>query len=288
MRLVPYVQLLRLPAVFTAWADILAAHFVVAGDAVQPVPLLLLLLSTTCLYWAGMVLNDCFDLPIDRRERPERPLPSGRVPLRRAWLLGWTLLAGGVAAAGLVGSRQLLIAALLAGSVVAYDGWLKHAAIGPLAMGLCRYLNWLLGLSVVALGPASFVIALPALLYVAALTVLSRSEVHAEDRRALLLTAIGLVAALATVLGLLAGAVLPNPWALVPLALATGLVIRGLRRTWVDFRSARVRAMVRQLILGIVVLDAVLVFGAGHWWGAAAVLALLLPGRLLSRVIPVT
>ena len=43
-----------------------------------------------------MVLNDVFDLEIDRRERPERPLPSGRVSLRAARLLGWTLLVLGM------------------------------------------------------------------------------------------------------------------------------------------------------------------------------------------------
>lgn len=288
MRLVPYLQLLRLPAVFTAWADILAAHLIATGGDVRIVPLLLLLLSTTCLYWAGMVLNDCFDLSIDRSERPERPLPSERVPVRHAWLLGWALLIAGVVAAGLVGARQLLIAVLIAGAVVAYDGWLKNHAVGPAAMGLCRYLNWLLGLSVVALAPVSFVIALPAFLYVAALTVLSRNEVNADNRRAPALTAAGIAAAVVTIFALLSGGTLPNPWILFPLALAVWFIFRELQRTWADFTPARIRMTVRQLILGIVVLDAILVVGAGYWWGALAVLALLLPGRLLSRLIPVT
>jgi 4-hydroxybenzoate polyprenyltransferase len=274
--------------VLTAWADILAAHFVVTGDALQPVTLLWLLLSTSCLYWAGMVLNDCFDLPIDRRERPERPLPSGRIALRHAWLLGWVLLACGVAAAGLAGSRPLLIAVLLAAAVVAYDGWLKNHRIGPAAMGLCRYLNWLLGLSVVPLGPASFAIALPAFLYVTALTVLSRTEVTAADRRPVLLTGAGILASAASILGLLLAGTLAQPWALLALAVAVGLVIRDLQRTWVDFTPPRIRVAMRHLILGIVVLDAILVAAAGHWWGAVAVLLLLVPGRLLSRAIAVT
>ena len=30
-----------------------------------------------------MVLNDVFDAEVDARERPERPIPSGRVSLQR-------------------------------------------------------------------------------------------------------------------------------------------------------------------------------------------------------------
>ena len=39
------------------------------------------------------------------------------------------------------------MASVLAAAIVAYDGFLKHTPVGPLAMGLCRFLNVLLGMS---------------------------------------------------------------------------------------------------------------------------------------------
>ena len=47
---------------------------------------------------AARVLNDVFDLEIDRKERPERPLPSGLVSRSAAARFGFALLAGGIAA----------------------------------------------------------------------------------------------------------------------------------------------------------------------------------------------
>ena len=41
-----------------------------------------------CLYAAGMVLNDAFDAELDARERPERPIPSGRISRSRHGVLG--------------------------------------------------------------------------------------------------------------------------------------------------------------------------------------------------------
>src|SRR6478672_9585894 len=88
MTLRAYAQLVRLPALPTALAD----HGVSFG---------LLLLATSCLYCAGMIFNDFFDVEQDRRERPERPIPSGRVTRRTAgWLGGGLLLAGVLFAAG--------------------------------------------------------------------------------------------------------------------------------------------------------------------------------------------
>ena len=61
------------------------------------------------LYASGTALNDVFDFEIDRAERPNRPLPSGRVSRRAAAWLGGLGLAIGPALActsGSVGKRR--------------------------------------------------------------------------------------------------------------------------------------------------------------------------------------
>ena len=92
-------QLSRLPAVFSAWADILVGQGIAAGriDFSKPI-LYWLLVATTGLYLSGMIFNDVADRKIDLRERPGRPIPSGRVSLNLAAGLGLVLLSGGLIA----------------------------------------------------------------------------------------------------------------------------------------------------------------------------------------------
>ena len=93
-----YLELLRLPNVFTAMADVVMGFFfvVVVNVPVDAARLGLLVGASSLLYCAGMVLNDVFDFDLDARERPERPLPSGRISRPAAARLGWGLLATGV------------------------------------------------------------------------------------------------------------------------------------------------------------------------------------------------
>ena len=153
--------------------------------------LLLLAAASSLLYAAGVVLNDVFDLEIDRHERPERPIPSGRISCtRRARRLGccwprawrwhgsWRFTRDAprsgrrrtprlkTAKSSTTASRPRpwraspgasafapgLIGALLAAAIVLYDLGLKRTPLGPVGMGACRMLNVLLGMSVLA-GP---------------------------------------------------------------------------------------------------------------------------------------
>ncbi|MEM9587145.1 MAG: UbiA family prenyltransferase, partial [Planctomycetota bacterium] len=176
-RLFHWAQLVRLPNVFTILADITASFILVAGG-VQPVTRwLTVLVSGVCLYWAGMVLNDCFDVEKDRRERSSRPLAAGHISLKSAWTAGWGLLVVGVALAAASGwvpesrpgeSIELvagqasatdvasepsgtwvpgIVGMLLAATIVGYDGPLKRTVLAPAAMGFCRSLSFILGAS---------------------------------------------------------------------------------------------------------------------------------------------
>src|SRR5829696_4071350 len=153
MSLLPFARLLRLPNVFTAFADIglgLCATAALSPGTVNDDfawKAALLLAASGMLYSAGMVWNDYFDLAEDRRDRPFRPLPSGRISVRTAVVLGTVLLAGGWACAAATGRVGAVIAAALVAAILAYDARIKRTAAGPVGMALCRFLNVLLGLS---------------------------------------------------------------------------------------------------------------------------------------------
>lgn len=134
-------------------------------------------ISSACLYWAGMALNDWADRDLDAVERPERPIPSGRVSARTALTTAGALGAAGVVASAIIGGRDAMRVSLpLAALVCAYDTLAKQGPAGPVVMASNRGLDVLLGASAAparAWEPAAAVAA-----HTVAVTTLSRDEVH--------------------------------------------------------------------------------------------------------------
>ncbi|WP_435864524.1 SCO3242 family prenyltransferase [Streptomyces phaeochromogenes] len=138
-----WVELLRLPALFTVPGDALAGA---AAAGARPNPrTLAAIASSLCLYEAGMALNDWADRAEDAVDRPHRPLPSGRISPTAALAAAGGLTAAGLALASTAGRRPLAVAGALAATVWSYDLVLKHTPAGPVAMAAARSLDLLLG-----------------------------------------------------------------------------------------------------------------------------------------------
>jgi heme O synthase-like polyprenyltransferase len=286
--LTAWLQLMRAPAIFTAFSNLVAAHWLATAGTIQPNSLLLLSGAGLSLYVGGMVLNDCFDMKVDGIERPGRPLPSGRVSFTLARTVGWWLVLTGVGLAALHGSVSMLIAALLAMAIVAYNAWLKATWLGPLNMGLCRYLNWVLGLSAVTLSWATLPVALPIFFYTISLTCVSRVEVEASSRTPLAIAVIGLVFSAASIGYLSLTESFPNGIILVLAGAGLVFLLTRIGQAWRAFTPASTQATVAFMIFGIIPLDALILAAAGYGWAALVLLLLLVPGRILGRWIYVT
>lgn len=183
MLLKPYLQLVRLPNVFTAAADSLAGWLLAGGSLGEPEGWLPRCGASMALYAAGIVLNDVFDREIDREERPGRPLPSGRVSVRVAWMLAVGLFVLGLGLAVAAGRRAGIVGVVLGLAIVSYDAGLKRGVLGPLAMGACRGLNVLLGLSLDPRfgGTIGWLVAGSMGLFVVGVTWISRSETRSGE-----------------------------------------------------------------------------------------------------------
>lgn len=176
-----YLELLRAPAILTVVGDTLA------GGAAANHPLLgrrsLLPLASACLYAAGMALNDYADRGIDAVERPERPIPSGRITPGAALATAAGLTVAGLSLSAAGGGRSAVLLGLpLAASIWAYDLAAKrHPVTGALSMGLCRGLDVLMGA-----GTDRFRTALPAAAimggHTVAVTALSQGEVRGSSK----------------------------------------------------------------------------------------------------------
>jgi len=193
-KIVAMLRLMRPANIITAVSDILAG-IAIAGyfkeDYVSLFPVILLVFSTVGLYGGGVVFNDVFDAELDSVERPERPIPRGAVTKNEAGLLGIVLLLAGIMAAGRVHTvffeACTWLAIAIAISALIYDRWGKHSTLlGPLNMGVCRGLNLLLGISIIPAALTQFwYLGLVPVVYIAAITMISRDEVHGGKKNTL-------------------------------------------------------------------------------------------------------
>jgi hypothetical protein len=300
-RLTAWLQLLRLPNVFTAVADVTMGYVVAHGE-LEPYLNFGLLVATSCLlYLSGMVLNSVFDSEVDAVEQPERPIPSGRVSLRAATAVGWGMPIVGISIAWLLSWnandwRPGVIATLLASCIVLYDGALKRSRFAPLLMGECRFLNVLLGMSlmIVPWGRAELLIAVGIGIYIVGVTVFARTDATVSSRSRLISGFIVLLSGIAILAGVpwLTGERPPLQvplagWYLLWIAIA---LITARRCIMAIFEPSppRVQAAVRHCVLSLIVLDAAVCVGfAGPFWGFA-VIALLLPTLLLTMWLNAT
>jgi 4-hydroxybenzoate polyprenyltransferase len=297
-----YAQLVRLPNLPSALADIFLGALATEALLSHWLPLAFLLPASGCLYCAGMVWNDFFDVEQDTRERPFRPLASGKVSRGEAALLGSGLLLAGVFLAGLAGLAQEQptwlsgwVALFLVPAILLYDAWLKRTPLGPLGMGACRFLNVLLGLSASGHLSVKDYTGQPALglglhlaftvgLYIVGVTWLARTEARASSKKQLTGAALVMLASLC--LGLAIGArAAPDkpsplfPYLLVVLGVIVGLPVQqAMRKPTPD----RVQAAVKRALLGLVLLDAVLATAVAGWLGLM-ILLLLVPSLYLNR-----
>ncbi|HEY8465835.1 MAG TPA: UbiA family prenyltransferase [Solirubrobacterales bacterium] len=286
-------ELVRLPAVLSVPGDALVGA-AASGQLRRPADMpraLGLSTASACLYLAGMALNDYADRELDARERPERPIPSGRVsPGFALGLAGALTAAGAAAAVAADGRRALAVALPLAGAVWAYDLVLKPTPAGPVGMSACRALDVLLGA-----GPQGARAALPQAAVVGAhtatVTALSRHEVHGASERvgraALAGTAaVALGAAVAigvrsrSALGRVAGAAL-----LAAYASSVGSAQAEAAR---DPSPGRVKRAVGAGIMGLMPLEGGLLAGSGAVAAGAAVASLWPLAKSLARRRAVT
>jgi 4-hydroxybenzoate polyprenyltransferase len=293
--IVAWLQLLRLPNVFTAAADVTMGYAVTQFYPEWTRELAMLIAASCMLYLSGMVLNDVFDAEGDKRDRPDRPIPSGRISLKSAAALGWGLLAGGIAVAWSLSFeandwRPGAIATLLAACIILYDGALKRTRLAPFIMGECRFLNVLLGMSllIVPWGEGELLIALGIGVYVMGVTIFARTDARVSSRTRLLagliilLAGIALLAVVPTLSGDRPSLNIPQPgWYLLWAALAL-IISRRCVMAVFEPSPPRVQSAVRNCVHSIIALDAALCVGyVDTYWGFA-LLSLLVPTMLLT------
>jgi 4-hydroxybenzoate polyprenyltransferase len=271
-------ELVRAPAALTVPGDVLAGA-VAAGNG-RPKQLIGLAASSVCVYWAGMALNDWADRAVDAVERPERPIPSGRVSPRLALGLASGLTVAGLGLAAVAGGRAALrTTSLLAATAWTYDLGAKNTPAGPVFMAAARSLDVLVGAGDrrrKAWAPALAVGA-----HILGVTAMSRGEVHGS-------TPLPARGALAATSAISAGTVAGSGFATAAL---TGLFVRAVGPAQLSAAQEpsgpRLRQAVGAGIHGLVPLQAAwCARGGAPKLGAALVAALPLARALARKISP--
>jgi 4-hydroxybenzoate polyprenyltransferase len=198
-----YAALTRISNLPTCWTNVLtgcAIGSIAAAEPVAILPVVVLSVIISLFYMAGMAINDLVDVKIDKEQRPDRPIASGRISPRAALIFIVTLFAIGAALLLIYFPHCIYLAMLLAAMIVLYDITHKRSSYSIVFMALCRALIYII--SAYAVFGAStrefstdVAIASTVLgLYIALLTFVARSENKRQiDRRRWLSIAIMLL-----------------------------------------------------------------------------------------------
>jgi 4-hydroxybenzoate polyprenyltransferase len=243
------------------------------------------------------------DRELDAVERPHRPLPSGRVTLKAACAFSGILLLAGTSLGWFVAlsTGKLLpgvVASLLLACILLYNVWLKTTLLGPIAMGGCRMLNVLLGMSVIggAFAAENWLVAGGIGLYIAGVTWFARTEAERSNRLRLAMAATVMMAGIAMIAWVpwsdserIQPIIKNQPGGWLLLMLLMGAMI-GWRciAAIAKPNSVWVQRAVAHAVLSLIMLDASACFVIRGPYFAAAILLLMLPAMFISRRISPT
>jgi 4-hydroxybenzoate polyprenyltransferase len=187
MKLRTLLDLCRISNLPTVWSNVLVGAFIAPPLEAPPDPFRVVVagFSGSLFYSGGMLLNDAFDADIDARERPDRPIPSGRVAKGTVLALGYAMLGLALAiltalafgATGTGGVKLVGVGMLTALGVLVYNRWHKGIVWSPVVMGFCRACLYAMG--AFAVSPTIEGALIPAVLlwgYVVGLTHVARFE----------------------------------------------------------------------------------------------------------------
>jgi 4-hydroxybenzoate polyprenyltransferase len=301
-----YLLLVRLPNVFTTPSNILVGYLATTPPAeANGFHLAALMVSSGLLYIAGIVLNDYFDVEVDRRERPSRPLPSGSISKERAMSIALIALAAANAIALAVSPASLAVSAALTAAIIAYDYRLKRSPAGPFAMGSTRFLNVILGASpalsaavasggravpVPGIWAAAIFAATSLFVYIIAIMILSKKEVGNEKPNTSV--AFSIIFAMIASIALADIFLLQLQWVfLINLMIFAAVIVATYKRLIITESSPDsnpVQQAIKNMVISIIILDSIFVSGMAGFSYGMATLVLIAPAILLAKKLYMT
>lgn len=164
-KLCAWGRLLRIPNLFTAPWDPVCGFLIAGGElfrivnsgcfiysvGLPPEKIVSLAIAALCAYAFGLVTNDIADLKTDMAERPERPLPSGEISMKEAFIAVLVLCIIVLELSFFVGHYYTCFCMMLLLGVILLYNYCgrKSALLSSALMGLCRVFSFGIGVAAV-------------------------------------------------------------------------------------------------------------------------------------------
>ena len=277
--------------------------------SVDIVQLVLLVTSSMLLYTSGLVFNDYFDIETDLKERPYRPLPSGRISKRIAFTIAVSSMIFANAISYFTAGRTgLAVSAVVSAIIILYDYKINKTKCGPIAMGLARSINVVLGAS-----PALYLVLqnnnllarmasifLFTFAYILSISLLSRKEVQSDENQKdsqktiknLRRTVLVCFSVIFCIIPSLIFLVLLGTFRvdlLINLGLFSAIIITILfKQAKYHYSCSSIQNTIKNMVVAIIVFDSIFISGVAGLYYRLPVLTLLLPAIFLSRRLYVT
>lgn len=274
-----YLQLVRIPGIFTAFSNVLIGYFF-SLSATEVISFPFLLLTSGMLFCSGMIFNDYFDLKTDKKERPNRPLPSGKISKHNALFLGIIFLILANFFAYVAGYNSLVISLIMTIVIISYNYKLKSISfLGIFNLSLIRFLNVLLGFSIITIDFEIIQYAIPVGIFVGGISILARNEVglitiiSKKLNKIFILITIGYVAVL-----------IMNNFQV------TSLIFLGLFSaiSLYAFFEKRIQNQITFQLLSIILLDAALISIFASFYASILVSLLIIPAYFITKKLYLT
>lgn len=178
-----YAQLTRASNLPTCVSNVLVGGALASdGTPMSWPPVLASGVAICLLYMAALAMNDAFDAGHDRVERPQRPIPSGRISQRGAYTFAGVATAVGLFILAFVSVTAFALGVILVAAAIGYNITHKFSAWSVLLVGVCRGLIYVIATVMVLEGQVTqhsvTAMALAGILalYTAGITFVARAE----------------------------------------------------------------------------------------------------------------
>ncbi|MFA4923201.1 MAG: UbiA family prenyltransferase, partial [Ignavibacteriaceae bacterium] len=103
------IRLIRPLNVAITFLSVMVAGFICSGNQDVAAKLFFASLAAAFIAASANIINDYFDIEIDKINRPERILASGKMALRTAFILYFCFILGGIVLSFFVNAAAILI-----------------------------------------------------------------------------------------------------------------------------------------------------------------------------------
>jgi geranylgeranylglycerol-phosphate geranylgeranyltransferase len=129
-----------------AFASVIVAAFICSPEEIAWFSVLLASFAAAFTLSAGNIINDIYDLGIDKVNRPERPLPSGKISKNSALILYFLLIAASLILSWFINLYAFMIVIIATILLVIYSKFLKRVLlVGNILVALLTGLVFIFG-----------------------------------------------------------------------------------------------------------------------------------------------